>query len=129
MTHTILEYTIEDDSYSRVRIGSTPSGTIPLKIPDHRHRPLADITKVDHLSTFAEQQQPIKDLEEFTRGLMNSTRICSSVECNAYRVGLTCKGWPAHCQQAHEGTSRPPRQTGSRDQRWVHPERAAISAK
>ena len=46
---------MEDGNHSRVRVGSTTGGTVPLKVLNHRHRPLADITKVDHLSTFTEQ--------------------------------------------------------------------------
>ena len=46
---------MEDGNHSRVRVGSTTGGTVPLKVLNRRHRPLADITKVDHLSTFTEQ--------------------------------------------------------------------------
>ena len=69
-------------------------GAVPLKVLDHRHRLLADIAKVDRLSACAEQQQPIKDLEEFTRGLMDSMHICSSAPVfNATPTKrLTCKG-------------------------------------
>lgn len=70
------------------------TSAISDKILDHGVRVFADITKIDFLSALAEEQKPVKHLEQIRGGLVYS--VVSSVSIDKI-IGivnvLTCKGW------------------------------------
>ena len=49
---------------SRILIGFTRTGSIPLKIIDEGCSIVSEITKVDRFSTLPQQQQPAENLEK-----------------------------------------------------------------
>jgi hypothetical protein len=62
----------------RILIRSTRPGSIPLKVIDRSRGILSKITKIKCFSTLPQQQQPVENLEEFRRRLVNPKRSFSS---------------------------------------------------
>ena len=55
----------------RVLFWSASPGSISLKVVNQSGRIMSKITEIDGLPALPQQQQPIKDLEELGRRLMN----------------------------------------------------------
>ena len=62
----------------RVLSGFTSSRAIALEVVEEGRRVVSQVTKVDGFSSLLQQQQPIEDLKELSRRLMNPGRWLSS---------------------------------------------------
>lgn len=55
----------------RVLLGTTRRSTVALEVFDHSARVFTNVTEVYSLTTLAEEQETIEDLEEFRRRLVD----------------------------------------------------------
>ena len=65
----------------RVIQRSALRGTVAFEVADHRGRVVANVTKVNRLTTLAEEQETIKDLEQLCGGLVDGTEDGEALIC------------------------------------------------
>jgi len=117
-------YADQNQANVRVLLGAAVTRSIPFEILDEGHGAGPNITKVDGFTTRSQQEQPIKDLEKFSGGLLSayiSTRrrlgakygckpdecwveMPSGIACGSQKDERTCRESLARYLQGPVGT-------------------------